>query len=126
MPDGAGFPRSAHFLPLAAEHDLIDLPVTGTIPPALRGRFFRNGPNPQFPQAPGPGLHWLLGDGMVHAFTLRDGRCAWRNRWVRTHKWCAEHAAGRPLLPGYPQPSLAGIGIPNTGVANTAIVWHAG
>lgn len=126
MPDGTRPTGAAHFRPLASEFDLPDLPVSGEIPRGLRGTFFRNGPNPQFPQHPGSGLGWLLGDGMVHAFTLADGRCGWRNRWVRTHKWCAENAAGRALMPGYPKPSLAGLGIRNSGVANTAVLWHAG
>jgi carotenoid cleavage dioxygenase len=123
MPDGTLFHRAGNFAPIASEYDLTDLPITGELPRGLRGTLFRNGPNPQFG---GGGGHWFFGDGMVHAFTLEAGRASYRNRWVRTHKWRAERAMGRPLLPDYPRPSLPGLAIPDTGVANTNIVWHAG
>ncbi|PWS34853.1 carotenoid oxygenase [Falsiroseomonas bella] len=124
MPDGTVFHRAGNFAPIAREHDIPDLPVIGELPRALNGTLFGNGPNPQFPEA--ADSHWFFGDGMIHAFTLRDGRAAYRNRWVRTHKWQAERAAGRALLPCYPKPSLAGLGIRDSGVANTNVVWHAG
>ncbi|WP_270937749.1 carotenoid oxygenase family protein [Falsiroseomonas oryzae] len=123
MPDGTVFHRAGNFAPIHAEHDIAELKVSGALPRDLCGTLFRNGPNPQFDEA---GVHWFFGDGMVHAFTLSDGRAAYRNRWVRTHKWRAEHAAGRPLLPCYPRPSLPGLAIRDTGVANTNVVWHAG
>lgn len=126
MPDGAAFHRSGNFAPIAEEHDLPELPVRGELPRGLRGTLFRNGPNPQFHDPLSPGAHWFLGDGMVHAFVLSEGRARYRNRWVRTHKWQAERAAGRPLLPEYPKPTPRGLAIPNTGVANTNIVFHAG
>jgi carotenoid cleavage dioxygenase len=61
---------------------------------------------------------------MVHAFTLRDGRTRYRNRWVRTDKFLAERAAGQPLVSvfGAPRP---GSPVADTGVANTNIIWHA-
>nr|WP_235947388.1 carotenoid oxygenase family protein [Candidatus Frankia alpina] len=37
--------------PVADEIDVVDLPITGALPDALRGRYFRNGPNPP-PPAP--------------------------------------------------------------------------
>lgn len=124
MPDGTAFLRADNFAPIASEYDLFDLPVEGELPHGLRGTLFRNGPNPQF--ADGPRNHWFLGDGMVHAFTLAEGRAHYRNRWVRTDKWRAENLAGRPLLPDYPRPTLRGLAIRNSGVANTNVVWHAG
>ncbi|MEU8345720.1 carotenoid oxygenase family protein [Spirillospora sp. NPDC048832] len=68
--------------PVPDETDARDLPVTGTLPPELTGRYFRNGPNPK----PGePSRHWFTGHGMIHGVRLRDGRAEWyRNRWVRT------------------------------------------
>jgi len=122
MPDGMMFNRAGNFAPIHDEHDLHDLPVAGALPRALNGTLYRNGPNPQF----AGGSHWFLGDGMVHAFTLDEGRARYRNRWIRTHKWCAENAAGRALLPDYPRPTLPGLAIRNTGVANTNVIWHAG
>ena len=38
---------------------------------------------------------------MLHAFHLENGRASYRNRWVRTPKWLAEHDAGRALFGGF-------------------------
>ncbi|MGC9670650.1 carotenoid oxygenase family protein [Planosporangium sp. 12N6] len=71
-----------YLAPVPDEIDAYDLPVTGALPPALTGRYFRNGPNPMPGQDPG---HWFTGSGMIHGVRLRDGRAEWyRNRWVRT------------------------------------------
>ena len=74
-----------------------------------------------------PGVSaWFTGDGMVHAFTLSEGRASYRNAWVRTAKWEAERRAGRPLVSGYTsRPGPEG-GFADQGVANTNIIWHAG
>lgn len=69
--------------PLAAEHTLEDLTVTGRIPAELDGRYVRIGPNP-FNEG-GKGHHWFLGDGMVHGVRLKDGKAEWyRNRYIRS------------------------------------------
>ncbi len=71
--------------PVPDEIDAYDLPVEGTLPPELTGRYFRNGPNPAPGQSSG---HWFIGDGMVHGVRLREGRAEWyRNRWVRTKRF---------------------------------------
>lgn len=64
---------------------------------------------------------------MIHAFHIENGRVSYRNRWVRTPRWQAEHAAGRSLFgsfedPRYSDPSVADI---DSGTANTNVVWHA-
>lgn len=84
------------FAPVFVEGDASDLPVTGEIPEALNGTFYRNGANPQF--APRGRHHWFGGDGMVHAFTLKNGRASYRNRWVRTPRFELERKAGEALL----------------------------
>ncbi len=94
------------------------------MPRELNGTLFRNGPNPQFPDASGH-AHWFTGDGMLHAFTLDDGKASYRNRWVRTPKWQAERAAGRALFAGF-SPKPKEFATINSGVANTHVVWHAG
>ena len=76
--------------PVVSECIAADLPIQGELPRALNGTLFRNGPNPQFPDA---AQHWFTGDGMVHAFSLSDGRASYRNAWVRTAKWEAERRA---------------------------------
>lgn len=61
-----------------------DLPVSGSIPDFLDGRYLRNGTNPVAEIDPGT-YHLFSGDAMVHGISLRDGQARWyRNRWVRT------------------------------------------
>jgi len=114
-----------NFAPVALERDIAALPVRGSLPRELSGTLFRNGPNPQFPVPP---RHWFLGDGMLHAFTLRDGKVSYRNRYVRTPKWLAEHDAGRALFAGFGQklPDAPPGATADGGVANTNVVWHGG
>jgi carotenoid cleavage dioxygenase-like enzyme len=126
MSDNLSLDPEANFGPINTEYDLAELPVIGELPHGLDGTLFRNGPNPQFAPIDPRQHHWFAGDGMIHAFTLRSGRAGYRNRWVRTDKWTAENAAGRSLRSGYGGPSDPQAQIPDTGVANTNIVWHAG
>src|SRR5699024_12505535 len=86
------------FAPIAEEHTLTDLPVTGTIPGYLDGRYLRNGPNPISEVDPAL-YHWFMGDGMVHGVRLRDGKAEWyRNRYVRAPQ--AGAALGEPAPRG--------------------------
>ncbi len=126
MQESGNLDRPDNFAPIGEEHDLVDLAVIGELPRGLAGTLFRNGPNPQFPAVDPSQHHWFAGDGMIHAFTLAEGRAAYRNRWVRTDKWLAEHAAGRSLVSAFGGPSDPDATVANTGVANTNIVWHAG
>jgi carotenoid cleavage dioxygenase len=114
------------FAPLRMECDAPDLVVEGEVPRELDGTFYRNGPNPQF--APRGSYHWFGGDGMLHAFRIRDGRVAYRNRWVRTVKWKTEHEAGEALFSAFnPMESDERVRfMPTDGLANTNVVWHAG
>lgn len=45
--------------PMREELTLHDLPVTGAIPPGLRGRYLKMGANPANPDP--AGHHWFLG-----------------------------------------------------------------
>jgi len=117
-------PARTNLAPIPFECDAPFLKVSGELPRDLNGTLYRNGPNPQFDA---PGAHWFVGDGMLHAFHLENGCASYRNRWVRTPKWQAEHDAGRALFAGF------GRKLPDTpasvtdgGVANTNIVFHAG
>jgi carotenoid cleavage dioxygenase-like enzyme len=111
--------------PIPMECDAPFLKVTGELPRELNGTLYRNGPNPQFDA---PGAHWFVGDGMLHAFHLENGRASYRNRWVRTPKWQAEHDAGRALFGGFGRklPDAPASNIPDGGVANTNIIFHGG
>ncbi|WP_295842114.1 carotenoid oxygenase family protein [uncultured Microbacterium sp.] len=74
--------RRGHFAPVREEVTAFDLPVTGTIPEDLDGRYLRNGPNPLGIEH--PRFHYYLGAGMIHGVRLAGGRAEWyRNRWVR-------------------------------------------
>jgi carotenoid cleavage dioxygenase len=115
------------FEPVREEFDLEDLVVEGALPEGLEGTYYRLGPNPQFP--PRGRYNPLLGDGMVHAFTIRGGGVGYRNRWVRTAQWRIERAAGRALFatsgdPSESDPSVRGMR--TDGVANTNLVRHGG
>jgi carotenoid cleavage dioxygenase len=105
-----------NFAPVAVETTAFDLPVTGTIPPALRGTLLRDGPNPI---RPGPNHHWFMGDGMVHGIDVADGKAtAYRNRWVRTAR--VEELKGLPAAPVSPnQPMQQGSG-------NVNVIGHGG
>ncbi|GLZ45931.1 retinal pigment epithelial membrane protein [Actinomycetospora sp. NBRC 106375] len=100
------------FAPVPDEINGVDLPVEGTLPPELTGRYVRNGPNPLPGEEPG---HLFTGHGMLHGVRLRDGRAEWyRNRWVRTGA-----LEGRPYLTDE--------GIDYTAVpANTHVIEHGG
>ena len=118
---------SGNFAPVSFEADAPDLPVRGELPKDLSGTLYRNGPNPQF--APrDPHHHWFIGDGMIHAFCVADGRVSYRNRWVRTPKWEAEHAAHASLFGAWGNPATTDPAVrgKDGGVANTNIVWHGG
>lgn len=70
--------------PMSEELTLPQLHVEGAIPAALDGSYMRTGPNPY---APDPaGYHWFVGDGMVHAIRLKDGKASYRNRWIRSQE----------------------------------------
>lgn len=81
--DGNPFLTGIH-TPMTEELTLTELPVTGTIPPGLDGRYMRIGPNPI--DADPASHHWFIGDGMVHGIAIADGSALWyRNRWVRSN-----------------------------------------
>lgn len=101
--------------PMANELTLFDLPVTGTIPAALDGRYLRIGPNPAAPD--GKGYHWFTGDGMVHGLRLEGGKARWyRNRWVRSVSVGAKLEV--PAAPGPRNGSFDTV--------NTNVIGHAG
>jgi carotenoid cleavage dioxygenase len=76
------FLTGAH-TPMKEELTIETLPVTGTIPAALDGRYLRIGPNPM--DADPGNYHWFAGDGMIHGLRIEDGKALWyRNRWVRS------------------------------------------
>lgn len=88
------------YTPLRNEYIVKELHVEGTIPVELNGALYRTGSNQYFRPANPDKFHWFDGDGMVHAFRLKDGRASYTNRWVETDGLKIERAAGRALYNG--------------------------
>ena len=113
------------YAPTLVEADADALPVEGELPADLCGAYFRNGPNPRL--APKNRYHPFDGDGMVHAVYFRDGRAAYRNRYVQTAALAEELARGHSFSPGVMGPfdySVSRFGIKDT--SNTDLFCYAG
>ena len=94
------------------------MPVIGTLPDELDGRYLRNGPNPIGNVDP-DSYHWFLGSGMVHGIRLRDGKAEWyRNRWVRDRN-VANALAEPPTPSDWPATH-------QQFASNTNVIGHAG
>ncbi|MDG2303306.1 MAG: carotenoid oxygenase family protein [Candidatus Binatia bacterium] len=112
--------------PWPMEGEARDLVIDGELPKELAGTLYRNGPNQQY--APRDEYHPFSGDGMVHAFKIEDGRCHYRNRWVRTPRFNLERDAGESLFCGFSNPMMSDPrtkGVPG-GPSNTNVIWHGG
>jgi carotenoid cleavage dioxygenase len=108
------FYLTGNFAPVPDELGAVDLPVEGALPPELRGRYLRNGPNPVPGREPS---HWFVGDGMLHGVRIEEGRAEWyRSRWVRTKTW----ETGEDFV------KEDGSVDRSVGVANTHVICHAG
>ena len=126
------YPKEDHlignFAPIRMESNIDDVIVEGEIPKEINGTYYRNGPDPKFPPR-GGSSHWFGGDGMIHAFHINDGKVSYLNRWMKTVKWKKEHeeqkalwSSGMDVMNNDPSVS----NIETDGLANTAIVSHAG
>ncbi|MFN4867842.1 MAG: carotenoid oxygenase family protein [Cyanobium sp.] len=82
--------------------ELSDVPVAaarGTIPEALVGTLYRNGPGRL--ERGGQWVHHPFdGDGMITALRFEGGGAVLRNRFVRTEGWQAEEQAGKFVYRG--------------------------
>ncbi len=107
----APFWLTGSFAPVKDETTAFDLTVTGSIPPELDGRYFKNGANPPSGKSP----HWFLGQGMIHGVEISNGKALWyRNRYVRTPIMAEEN------------PSIMEMANPANSLANTHVIAHAG
>lgn len=111
QPTGSGLPDSGlwsvtnpflqgPFEPLFNEIVVRDLEVVGKVPMELDGSLYRASSNQHAPPENPDKFHWFDGDGMVHAFRIRDGKVSYCNRLVETDGLKLERAAGRPLYNG--------------------------
>jgi carotenoid cleavage oxygenase len=109
---------AGNFAPVPWETTAFDLPVDGSLPADLGGTLVRIGPNPIVVDDPGR-HHWFLGDGMMHAIQIEDGKANYRSRWIRTD--AASELLGEEPLPDQPDDHPI---VPT--MANTSLVWHGG
>ncbi|CAL1241886.1 carotenoid oxygenase family protein [Candidatus Methylocalor cossyra] len=88
------FPFGLGFTSLDRETRVDALPVTGTVPPWLKGTLLRNGPA-KF-EVGGQGLlHWFDGFAMVHRFTFAGGRVAYANRFLQSRAYREALVSGK-------------------------------
>lgn len=80
--------------------DTPELTISGKIPTALEGRFYRNGPAAH-ERFGARYRHWFDADGMIQEFTLHNGRVGHRGRMIETPKRRQETAAGKRLFSGF-------------------------
>lgn len=128
-----------HWKPWPMEGQVRDCTVVqGEIPAGLAGTLYRIGPNPRYRSLSGTYNGWM-GDGMMHALSLVDGKAHYRNRWVRTPKFQAEERAGRAvfdyILPQKFQLLATGMEVTRdnpesrgvaSGSCNTSLTFHDG
>ncbi|WP_326538804.1 carotenoid oxygenase family protein [Pseudorhodoferax sp.] len=113
---------------LAADAAPMALEMQGRIPPALFGSFYRNG---AARHALGGERyhHWFDGDGMLQQYQLGPQGVVHQGRFVRTEKFLADSAAGRPVRaafgtnPPQAEPIRSADAL---NVANTSVVSHGG
>lgn len=112
-------PQFSQFMkPCRFEGETLNLEVIGTIPPEVRGTFYRVMPDPQLPPRvendPVRTSHistwctvtdgslffwqWFNGDGNISSFRIESGRVHFKQRYVRTEKFVKEREAQRALL----------------------------
>src|SRR5262245_9845360 len=98
--------------------------ITGEIPRELNGVLYRNGPNPQFPNDK---THWFEGDGMLHMFSIHNGKVDYCNRWILTERFKIERQAAKALFNGFAAEKNGEYNLENVShnTANTNIILHA-
>ncbi len=92
-------PLLAGWRSVAAERfDPATATVEGRLPRDLSGTLYRNGPA-LFERAGFRYDHWFDGDGMVHGWSIAEGRVVHRARMVETPKLARERREGRFIVP---------------------------
>jgi len=118
------FAFKENFTPVSSEVEVFDLlTVDGQLPKQLKGVLYRNGPNPQFPPM-GELHHWFLGEGMVHAIKVEDGKVSYQNKWVRTPQYLTQKMANERLVPTSFEELFGGKAKMPASLSCTNAVWH--
>jgi carotenoid cleavage dioxygenase len=89
------------FQPWTEESQGFDLEVIGKIPDDIAGALFRISSNPKFQPRNTDRYHWWEGDGMVAAVYVREGKAAFRTRWVETDTFKVEVEQGEAVYSGF-------------------------
>ncbi|MFT7653649.1 MAG: carotenoid cleavage dioxygenase-like enzyme [Limisphaerales bacterium] len=98
--------RTGPWQPNMREIDALDAEVEGELPDDLNGIYIRNTENPVHESL--GRYHPFDGDGMLHSLVFENGKCEYRNRFIRTDGLAAENEAGRGLWAGLRErPSLS-------------------
>lgn len=121
-------PWQMGFEGLQADAAPMPLELRGCIPPALYGSLYRNG---AARHALGGERyhHWFDGDGMLQQYRLGPQGVVHQGRFLRTEKYLADTAAGRPVRaafgtnPPHAEPIRSADAL---NVANTSVVSHGG
>ncbi|GAM40135.1 hypothetical protein TCE0_034f12246 [Talaromyces pinophilus] len=120
-PQFSGFMKPCRF-----EGEMQNLEVIkGKIPVELDGTFYRVMPDPHLP----PRIEndaWFNGDGNIGAFRIKNGRCHFKQRYVRTEKLVREREAGCALMGGYRNKYTDAVAFKIRSTANTNIVYFNG
>ena len=105
--------------------------IEGEIPATLSGTLFRNGPG--LLDIGGTAIHHPFdGDGMISAFSFKDGRVYYRNRFVQTEAYLKEQEAGKILYRGVFGTQKPGGLLSNIfdfklkNIANTGVIYWGG
>jgi carotenoid cleavage dioxygenase-like enzyme len=85
------------FTPNYVEYNATDLEVIGKIPERLNGVYLRNTQNPV--HQPLGTFHVFDGDGMLHLMSFQNGRCEYRNRFIRTKAFQEEQRRATRCTP---------------------------
>jgi all-trans-8'-apo-beta-carotenal 15,15'-oxygenase len=124
----AAHPWTLGYVGLQADVAPMPLTLRGRIPAELTGAFYRNGPARHM--LGGQRYHHLFdGDGMVQKYSLSERGIVHQGRFVRTEKFLADSAAGRPVRAafGTNPPGAEPVMAPDAiNVANTSVVDHGG
>ena len=95
------------------------LPVQGSLPAALRGTLYRNGPA-RFGRGDSRLTHWFDGDGMLQALRIDNGQVSHHGRLLVTPKSTQEATAGRFLYGGFGSTVAKPLPVPQADVINPA------
>lgn len=98
-PAGA-VPYATGFSTLAHEATVEQLPMTGALPPWLRGSLLRTGPA-RFEVGEHAYRHWFDGLTMLHRFTFGEGAVSYGNRFLRGKSWEKAERTGQIPYPEF-------------------------